>query len=81
MEKTFEKDGDSLKVITTKSEVVENSFTYDYLKKQKEAIKAQKDRDNAQRDLELAEVDQLIAEAKKHKLDKVEVKAEELIIE
>ena len=43
----------------------ENTFTYEYLISQKEAIQAMKDRDNEARDKELAEIDNLLAECNK----------------
>lgn len=70
--KTYTKTEDGrLQISEEKSEVVETTFTYDYLIKQREAIEAHKARDIEARDAELAEIDELIAEAKKLKLDDV----------
>ena len=63
MDKSFEKEGDSLKVTTTKT--TENTYNLNYLKMQLESIKDRKDRDNIQRDIEIAEVEEMIAESER----------------
>jgi len=55
-------DENQIEVTKTESVVSKNTFSYEYLVAQKEAIQAQKDRDNAQRDKEIAEVDALLLE-------------------
>lgn len=54
-----------IKVIETKSEVVEHTYNLNFLLEQRKTIQAQKDREIVQRDLELAEVDKLIEECGK----------------
>jgi hypothetical protein len=63
MEKSFSKVNNEIKV--TKSEVVERTYSLDYLKKQWTTVFEQRERELAQRNAELAEIDELIAEAEK----------------
>lgn len=75
--KTYSKTEDGQLIVTEeKEETIENTFKYDYLIEQREAILAHKERDNTARDLEIAEIDELINEAKKLQLDSTSLKEE-----
>ena len=58
-------DDNQIKVTKEETTSTENTFTYEYLLSQKEAIQKQKDRDNEARDKELDEINALLAECDK----------------
>lgn len=58
-------DENQIEVTKTENKVETNTFTYEYLISQREAIQKMKDGDNTKRDEELAEIDTLLAECNK----------------
>lgn len=58
-------DDNQIEVTKTETKEIKNTFSYEYLISQREAIKKQKSEQIAQRDIELAEIDVLLTECSK----------------
>ena len=58
-------DDNQIEVTKTETKKSKNTFSYEYLISQREAIQTQKDKDNELRDIELLEINTLVGECDK----------------